>query len=152
MKYTSLVGHENSVTTAVGYQLSHTGDIYIASGSADSTVKIWRIADTTGVLIRLSKSLLNSFLLSTVTCLHTLDLKNGFAITLELIPLDNHPDGISLLLKKKNSSNIVNFVLVFLLFVATDKNKVQLYQVTNSGVSTLRCRILKNTLEFRFSI
>jgi WD40 repeat protein len=37
------------VTTVVGYQQSPNGDIYVASGSADSTVKIWRIIDTTGI-------------------------------------------------------------------------------------------------------
>ncbi|CAF4793663.1 unnamed protein product [Rotaria sp. Silwood1] len=96
-KYTSLVGHQNSVTTVVGYQQSPNDDIYVASGSADSTVKIWCISDTLA------------------TCIHTLDFMNGFAITLELVPLDNH----------KN---------IFLLFVATDKNKVQIYQVSNSVI------------------
>ncbi|UJR34031.1 hypothetical protein I4U23_021445 [Adineta vaga] len=95
VKHVTLTGHQNSVTTADGYQLSPTGDIYVASGSADSTVKLWHISDTT------------------VTCLHTLDFKNGFAITLHLVPLDNHKD-------------------MFLLFVATDKNKVHIYQVSNS--------------------
>lgn len=51
VKYASLVGHENSVTTAVGYQQSSTGDIYLASGSADSTVKIWHVVDTNGLSI-----------------------------------------------------------------------------------------------------
>jgi WD40 repeat protein len=37
------------VTTVAGYQQSPNGDIYVASGSADSTVKIWRIIDTTGI-------------------------------------------------------------------------------------------------------
>jgi len=37
------------VTIAVGYQQSSNGDIYVASGSADSTVKIWHIIDTTGI-------------------------------------------------------------------------------------------------------
>ncbi|CAF0793944.1 unnamed protein product [Rotaria sordida] len=99
-KYTSLVGHQNSVTTVVGYQQSPNDDIYVASGSADSTIKIWCITDTLA------------------TCLHTLDFKNGFAITLELVPLDNH----------KN---------IFLLFVATDKNKVQIYQVSNSVIEQI---------------
>ncbi|CAF2706640.1 unnamed protein product [Rotaria sp. Silwood2] len=96
-KYTSLVGHQNSVTTVVGYQQSSNDDIYVASGSADSTVKIWCITDPLA------------------NCIHTIDFKNGFAITLELVPLDNH----------KN---------LFLLFVATDKNNVQIYQVSNSVI------------------
>ncbi|CAF0775093.1 unnamed protein product [Rotaria sp. Silwood1] len=99
-KYTSLVGHQNSVTTVVGYQQSPNDDIYVASGSADSTVKIWCISDTLA------------------TCIHTIDFMNGFAITLELVPLDNH----------KN---------IFLLFVATDKNKVQIYQVSNSVIEQI---------------
>ncbi len=48
-KHISLVGHQNSVTTVAGYQQSSNGDIYVASGSADSTVKIWHIHDTTGI-------------------------------------------------------------------------------------------------------
>ncbi|CAF2099888.1 unnamed protein product [Rotaria magnacalcarata] len=94
---TSLVGHQNSVTTLIGYQQSSNDNVYVASGSADSTVKIWCIANTLA------------------TCIHTLDLQNGFAITLEFAPLDNH----------KN---------VFLLFVATDKNTVNIYQVSNSVI------------------
>ncbi|CAF4334532.1 unnamed protein product, partial [Adineta steineri] len=97
-KHLSLDGHQNSVTTVSGYQQSSNDNIYVASGAADSTVKIWRINNTTA------------------TCLHTIDFKNGFAITLELVPLDNHKD-------------------MFLLFVATDKNKVHIYQVSDSVVN-----------------
>lgn len=79
------------MTTAVGCQSSPTGDIYIASGSADSTVKLWHIVDTTGNSNGIFGSFSNCILL--VTCLHTLDLKNGFAITLELVPLDTHTGG-----------------------------------------------------------
>jgi hypothetical protein len=79
------------VTTAVGYQQSHNGDIYVASSSADSTVKIWRIIDTTGISLEVHKSFENHFFFL-ATCLHTIDFKNGFAITLELVPLDNHKD------------------------------------------------------------
>ena len=94
------------MTTAAGCQLSRNGDIYVASGSADSTVKIWHIVDTAGTLIKYPRSSRNSSLL--VTCLHTLDLKNGFAITLELIPLDTHPGGKSISLHKKISLNMIN--------------------------------------------
>ncbi|CAF1469362.1 unnamed protein product [Adineta steineri] len=96
-KHLSLDGHQNSVTTVSGYQQSSNDNIYVASGAADSTVKIWRINNTTA------------------TCLHTIDFKNGFAITLELVPLDSHKD-------------------MFLLFVATDKNKVHIYQVSDSVI------------------
>jgi WD40 repeat protein len=37
------------VTTVVGYQQASNEDIYVASGSADSTIKVWRITDTTGI-------------------------------------------------------------------------------------------------------
>ncbi|CAF1085809.1 unnamed protein product [Adineta ricciae] len=97
VKHVALTGHQNSVTTVDGYRQSSTGDIYVASGSADSTVKFWHIADTTA------------------KCLHTLDFKNGFAITLELVPLDQHKD-------------------VFLLFVATDKNNVHIYHVSKDAI------------------
>jgi WD40 repeat protein len=49
------------VTTVSGYQQSSNGDIYVASGSADSTVKIWRIVDATGMSEKINKSFENIF-------------------------------------------------------------------------------------------
>ena len=80
------------MTTISGYQQSPNGDIYVASGSADSTIKIWRIVDTTGTSEKINKLFGNHFSSLLVTCLHTIDFKNGFAITLELVPLDTHKD------------------------------------------------------------
>lgn len=99
---------------------------------------------------KIYKSFKNYFLL--VTCLHTIDFKNGFAITLELIPLDTHKDSKYIFfLIKNNSSNILLFdFLVFLLFVATDKNKVQIYQITNSVVSKLKEINFLKTLVYLF--
>ncbi len=49
------------MTIAVGYQQSSNGDIYVASGSADSTVKIWRIVDTAGMSGKINKSFAKHF-------------------------------------------------------------------------------------------
>lgn len=107
-KYISLVGHQNSVTTVVGYQQTPFDDIYVASGSADSTVKIWCITDTSGMLAYKDMIIIlfKEFFVLLANCIHTVDFKNGFAITLELVPLDNHKNGsvlfIELFLNQKN--------------------------------------------------
>ena len=116
-KFISLVGHQNSVTTVSGFQSDSTGDIFVASGSADSTVKLWRI-HTSGSNVR------------SANCFHTIDFKTGFAITLELVPVEIFPS-------------------VFLLFVATDKNKVHVYQVTDDTVGEVRFISLGKTCSFR---
>ena len=63
-----------------------------------------------------------------------MEFNNGFAITLELVPLDNHQNGEALI---SNVSSVHSriFIPVFLLFVATDKNKVHIYRVTSEVVS-----------------
>lgn len=119
------------MTTVTGYQRAGNGDIYVVSGSADSTVKFWHVSGETGMVL-LSHSHLCSRTLS-VSCLHTIDFKNGFAITLELVPLDHHHD--SMFLRFMVWCVFLSiFILVFLLFVGTDKNKLNVYQVTHDLV------------------
>ena len=101
------------MTTVSGFQSDSTGDIFVASGSADSTVKLWRIVSSASNL-------------PSANCFHTIDFKNGFAITLELVPVEIFPS-------------------VSLLFVATDKNKVHVYQVTNETVGEFRFASIDKT-------
>ena len=54
-------------------------------------MKFWHVADTTGRSRLIIDITSNVFPLA--ECLHTVDFKNGFAITLELVPLDQHKDG-----------------------------------------------------------
>jgi hypothetical protein len=67
-----------------------------------------------------------------------LDFRNGFAITLELVPLDKHKDSKFSFFKEECLIENFLLILVFLLFVATDKNNVHIYQVSNSVVSELK--------------
>ena len=103
------------MTTVSGFQSDSTNDIFVASGSADSTVKLWRIPSQADKNVSLQAN-----------CFHTIDFKNGFAITLELVPVEIVPS-------------------VSLLFVATDKNKVHVYQVTNETVGEFRFASFRKT-------
>jgi hypothetical protein len=110
----------------------------VASAGADSTVKFWRINDDIGIVTSRRHVHVHvhvSLVCNLVTCVHSLDLKTGFGITLELMPLDEHPDGEYRVRLVSSVNERDTFFAVFLLFVATDKNQVHVYQVTNAMVS-----------------
>jgi len=67
---------------------------------------------------------------------------------LELVPLDNHKDSKFQLFDRLIL--FVCFLLAFLLFIATDKNQVHIYQISNSVVSEFEMKTFSNSIRQLF--